>query len=66
MFSCCSVSAETTTEGSCSVTQGFGSNPESHVSMITPLLCKMALAQAHLAELFGSIPGPDCYHGVGL
>lgn len=60
------VSTETTTGGSCSVTQGLGSNPESHVSMITPPLCKMALAQAHLAELFGSVPGPDCYHGVGL
>lgn len=48
------------------MTQGHGSNPESHVSMITPALCKMALVQAHLAELFGSVPGPDCYHRVGL
>lgn len=48
------------------MTQGLGSSPESRVSMITPPLCKMALAQAHLAELFGVVPGPDCYHGVGL
>jgi len=34
--------------------------------MIAPPLCKMALVQAHLAELFGAVPGPDCYRGVGL
>lgn len=48
------------------MTQGLGSNPESRVSMITPALCKMALVQAHLAELFGAVPGSDCYHRVGL
>lgn len=34
--------------------------------MSSPPLCKMALVQAHLAELFGAVPGPDCYRGVGL
>lgn len=48
------------------MTQGLGPNPESCDSMITPSLCKMALVQAHLAELFGLVPGPDYYHGVGL
>lgn len=48
------------------MTQGLGSDPESRVSMITPPLCKMALVWAHLAQLFGAVPGPDCYHGVGL
>lgn len=48
------------------MTQGLGLPPESYVSMISPALCKMVLVQAHLAELFGSAPGLDCYRGLGV
>lgn len=60
------ISTETTTGGSVSLTQGLGLPPESCVSMIPPALCKMVLVQAHLAELFGTVPRLDCYHGLGV